>query len=83
MARRGAKNLGLLSRSGVRSEASLTLMEDLRSMGVQVSAPVYDVTDLASLSAVVTKCAKTMPPIKGVIQASMVLKVHLLELQDF
>ena len=82
MARRGAKYLILLSRSGVRSETSVALIEDLKTMGVHVSAPACDVTDLASLSAVVTECAKLFPPIKGVIQASMVLKVRPSEHQD-
>lgn len=75
MAGRGAKNLVLVSRSGVRSETSINLMADLKSMGVQVSAPACDVADQASLAAVLTQCSQTMPPIRGVIQAAMVLKV--------
>ena len=82
MARRGAKNLVLLSRSGVRAEASIALVEDLKSMGVHVIAPACDVTDPKSLSAVITECTRTIPPIKGVIQASMVLKVCPLTRQN-
>ena len=75
MAKRGAKFLVLLSRSGIRTETSVALVENLQSMGVHVLAPACDVTDRTSLLAVVTKLTKTFPPIKGVIQASMVLKV--------
>lgn len=80
--KRGAKYLVLLSRSGVRAETSIALIEDLQAMGVHVFAPECDVTDLASLSAVMTQCIKTFPPIKGVIQASMVLKVCSLKRQS-
>ena len=77
MASRGVKHLILLSRSSVRSQASIALLEDLNSMGVHVTAPACDVSDEHSLSAVLAECAQTSPAIKGAIQASMVLKVRL------
>lgn len=75
MATRGAKNLILLSRSGPRTDAARTLVEELRAQGVQVEAPACDVTCTDSLSTVLAHCAHTMPPIKGCIQGTMVLKV--------
>ena len=75
MASRGAKNLILLSRSGAKTKASISLVDDLRCMGVQVNTPSCDITDSKGLSAILSESGTTMPPIKGVIQATMVLKV--------
>ena len=75
MASRGAKHLILLSRSGVKNKASISLLDDLRSMEVQVNTPICDVTDSEALSAISSESWKTMPPVKGVNQATMVLKV--------
>ncbi|KAL8658296.1 MAG: hypothetical protein Q9226_001112 [Calogaya cf. arnoldii] len=81
LASRGARYLILLSRSGATSETSVGLINELRIMGVQVEAPACDITELAALSATLSKCAETMPPVKGVIQASMVLQDAILENQ--
>lgn len=72
---RGAKNLILLSRSGAKSEASLVFLLELKQLGVNVTAPPCDVTDIASLQTVLEQCAIDMPPIKGCVQGSMVLRV--------
>ena len=76
MARRGAKHLVLLSRSGPKRAADWKLIEELREEGVQVVTPVCDVTNIASLGKVVKDCELSMPPFKGCIQASTVLKVN-------
>ena len=75
MASRGAKNLLLLGRSGARSEAAQTLLDELRTQGVQMEAPPCDITDAKALSTVLESVSKTMPPIKGCIQGAMVLQV--------
>ncbi|KAF5639068.1 polyketide synthase [Fusarium sp. NRRL 52700] len=74
MTSRGAKNLILLSRSGTTRPAAQELMKELEEAGVTASAPQCDVSDRAALERVLSECAKTMPPIKGCIQGSMVLK---------
>ncbi|KAL8902861.1 MAG: hypothetical protein Q9207_004326 [Kuettlingeria erythrocarpa] len=81
LACRGAKYLLLLSRSGPISKISVGFMSELKTMGARVNAPACDVTDLAALSATLSKCAETMPPVRGVIQASMVLHDAILENQ--
>jgi acyl transferase domain-containing protein/NADPH:quinone reductase-like Zn-dependent oxidoreductase/SAM-dependent methyltransferase len=73
--RRGVKNLVLLSRSGPTSEAAIKLVKDLRARGVTVATPQCDVTNTVSLKEAIETATKTMPPVKGCIQASMVLKV--------
>jgi hypothetical protein len=78
MADRNAKNLILLSRSSVRNKAAETLLDDLKAKSVNVAAPSCDVGDKEALSSALAECSKTMPRIKGCIQASMVLNVILL-----
>jgi aryl carrier-like protein len=49
-------------------------MKELAAAGVIAAAPQCDVSDRAALEGVLEECARTMPPIKGCIQGSMVLK---------
>lgn len=72
---RGAKNLILLSRSGAQSHAAIGLIEELKAKGAHVEAPPCDVTKADMLESTLDKRAATLPPIKGVIQGSMVLNV--------
>jgi len=69
-----AKNLILLSRSKVHSEAAATLLQELQEKGVRVATPQCNVSDEESLKRALVNCA-WLPPIKGCIQGSMVLKV--------
>ena len=83
MASRGAKNLILLSRSGARSNAAIEFVKELRAMEVHVDASPCDVTDAKSLHDTLTRCARTMPPVKGCIQATMQLRDALFEKMTF
>ena len=76
MANRGAKNLILLSRSGATRDSAKELVEDLEAANVKVATPPCDVSDVESLTQVIHDCLTNMPPIKGCIQGSMVLKVR-------
>ena len=78
MAGRGAKNLILLSRSTSHSEASMSLLKELRVKGIKVVTPPCDISDALVLASVLTDCKNTMPPIKGCIQSSMVMKVSII-----
>ncbi len=75
MASRNARNLILLGRYGAQSVAAKELVEDLTSQGVNVVALPCDVTKRNVLADVLSKCKQTMPPIKGCIVGTMVLKV--------
>lgn len=77
MASRNTKNLILLSRSGIKDEAGQLFMDELESKGVNVMVPTCDVSNMTLLASVLAECSKKMPPVKGCIQASMVLKVCL------
>lgn len=74
MADRGAKQLIVPSRSGAVSKAAVETVAQLTARGVTVIAPQCDVSSEASLSHVLEECARTMPPIKGCINAAMVLQ---------
>lgn len=75
MVSRGARNLILLSRSGVQSKTAIAFVRELETRGVCVEAPACDVTNVDLLASVMTRYTKTMPPVKGCIQRTMVLKV--------
>ncbi len=75
MMNRGAKNIMILSRSGAQSEAALALLEDLRHGGVNALAPSCDITDETALKDVLARYKDIIPPIRGCIQGSMVLRV--------
>ena len=75
MVNRGARNLILLSRSGPCNEIAKLFMEELENQGVRIESPSCDVANRESLYSYLKHCAKTMPQIRGCIQASAVLKV--------
>ncbi|KAH9904493.1 hypothetical protein F4778DRAFT_790038 [Xylariomycetidae sp. FL2044] len=74
MHQNGAKHLILLSRSGPRSEADKKLLAKLEDAGVVVYPPQCDITDSKTLGAVIRHAEQNMPPIRGCIQSSMVVK---------
>ena len=71
----GAKNLILLSRSGALSEQAKKFVQEIQNMGINIVTPLCDISDEHSLASIVTEYENTMPPIKGCIQAAMVLQV--------
>ncbi|KAK4242263.1 hypothetical protein C8A03DRAFT_40391 [Achaetomium macrosporum] len=80
MASRGARYLILLSRSGLSTPAAQNLANELARQGVKVAAPPCDVSDADALRAALAHCAdESMPPIKGCIQAAMVLRDSIFE----
>ncbi|KAL8971948.1 MAG: hypothetical protein Q9183_000811 [Haloplaca sp. 2 TL-2023] len=81
LADRGARNIILLSRSGPTSEASVSFIKELEERGVRVHAAACDITNFADLSATLSKLSESMPPVRGVFQAAMVLQDAIIENQ--
>jgi NADP-dependent 3-hydroxy acid dehydrogenase YdfG/acyl carrier protein len=79
MASKGAKNLVLLSRSGASSASAQHLLQELSNKGVRVEAFACDVSNASRLSEVLSSISQTLPPIKGCIQGTMVLRDSLFE----
>ena len=75
---KGARNLLLLSRSGLRNAGTHAenRVKTLRDLGAVIEAPECDITDINALRKVVEGYRGFMPPIAGCIQSSMVLKVR-------
>ena len=74
---RGAKSLILISRSGMDAAGTADAVEALKRPDVTITVRKCDVADIEVLSAVLRDCLQTLPPIRGVIQGAMVLRVSL------
>jgi NAD(P)-dependent dehydrogenase (short-subunit alcohol dehydrogenase family) len=72
---RGARNLILLSRSGNKNVYAAKITGDLQGKGATVVTPSCDITDRTALAGTLETCSRTMPPIKGCVQATMVISV--------
>nr|ALQ32782.1 putative polyketide synthase [Fusarium babinda] len=71
---RGARHLVFLSRSaGSRPEAQ-SLLDDLKSQGLQATAFAVDVADKSQLEAAINNVKQSFPPIKGLIHCAMDLR---------
>ncbi|KAI1436832.1 putative polyketide synthase [Xylaria sp. CBS 124048] len=80
---RGARYLILLSRSGPRTVEAQQLLAEFRERGIYAATPMCDVSDAAALRAVLTSLSDKMPPVKGCIQASMVMSERIFERMEF
>ena len=69
----GARNLLLISRSGSGTDEAQEAIDAMRAAGVHVVAHACDVTDRATLAALFADAAATLPPIRGVVHAAMVI----------
>ncbi|RDA90122.1 hypothetical protein CP533_2570 [Ophiocordyceps camponoti-saundersi (nom. inval.)] len=75
MARRGARNLIVPSRSAVSTHVAAEVVAELESQGVRIATPRCDVACSLQLAKALTDCeAEGMPPIRGCIQAAMELQ---------
>ncbi|KAI0385542.1 polyketide synthase PksD [Hypomontagnella monticulosa] len=79
MAFKGARNLLILSRSGVSSRAASETVEKLTEQGITIMTPKCDISSLNLLSSTLEECGKNMPPIRGCINATMVLNDSIFE----
>jgi NAD(P)-dependent dehydrogenase (short-subunit alcohol dehydrogenase family) len=78
MESQGAKSLILPSRSGATSQAAIDVVAELQGKGVRISTPRCDVSSATDFAAMLSELASTtpaVPPIKGCINAAMVLQV--------
>jgi hypothetical protein len=73
---RGARNLIIVSRSAASpSEDQEAFLRGLGSAGAKVVVRGCNVASKVQLAEVIEDCKRHLPPIKGVIQAAMVLRV--------
>src|SRR5262249_52210058 len=73
MARRGARHLILLSRSGCKTDEDRAAVEAMMEEGVQVLLAQKDVTDRVALDRLMERLRGEMPPLAGVIHGAAVI----------
>ncbi|KAK2007214.1 polyketide synthase [Colletotrichum eremochloae] len=74
MVQQGARNLIVTSRKGPVDESGKALVADLQKSGINIATPCCDITDKKALEEVITSALSNMPPVRGCIQASTVLR---------
>lgn len=72
---KGAKNIILVSRSGVKTESAEQTVQDLTRQGVNVEVCRCDVADKQSVEQNLVPLLARMPPVRGVVYGAMVLRV--------
>ncbi|MDR1660038.1 MAG: SDR family NAD(P)-dependent oxidoreductase [Desulfovibrio sp.] len=73
LAGRGAKNLLLVSRKGIREKEAGGIVRELREKGVRVVDARADAADAGSLRRCLKRHLKSLPPLRGVIHAATAL----------
>jgi zearalenone synthase (highly reducing iterative type I polyketide synthase) len=73
LARKGARHLAVVSRSGPSSRNAASFTQDLGSIGVKAVLYAADVSDETAMRQVLERCAAELPPIRGAIQCAAVL----------
>ena len=77
MIKKGARRFTFLSRSGTDSEQAAILVKDIEAAGITVQVIRGDATVKADVERTV-KSIPTKAPIRGVVQAAMVLRVRFI-----
>jgi NAD(P)-dependent dehydrogenase (short-subunit alcohol dehydrogenase family)/acyl carrier protein len=69
----GARHLVLLGRRGVTSDEARTAVAELEALGAQVAIEQADISQADQLAAVLARVRQSLPPLRGVVHAAMVL----------
>ncbi|KAG4440758.1 hypothetical protein IFR05_003745 [Cadophora sp. M221] len=83
MIEKGARNIVLLSRSGKSDGKVGELIEEAATVGANVIVKSCDVSSKEAVQKLVSEDLSTLPPIKGLIHAAMVLDDVLFEKMQF
>lgn len=76
MASHGARYIVALSRSGAKDQESQSFMQEMNAKGVRVLGKSCDISSEERVASLPQEMAlEGMPPIRGIIQSAMVLKV--------
>lgn len=73
----GARYFIFASRSGTASQSATELVATLEAQGAKVAVIICDIGDAEQFDRLLAQAKKEMPPIRGVIQGAMVLRVRL------
>jgi NAD(P)-dependent dehydrogenase (short-subunit alcohol dehydrogenase family) len=76
MAEHGAKHIMFVNRSGLKSDEAKETVRILNEAGCKTAVVSCDITEAAQVESLVKEALQTMPPIRGVIQGAMLLRVR-------
>ena len=77
MAQHGVKSIIFVNRSGLKSDEAKETVRLLKEAGCTATVFPCDITDASSVESFTKKAAETLPPIRGVIQGAMILRVSV------
>ncbi|KAG9237456.1 putative polyketide synthase [Amylocarpus encephaloides] len=80
---KGARSIVLLSRSGNATGKVSELIEEAAALHAKITVLPCDVADKSQVQKLFTEDISTLPPVRGVIHAAMVLKDVLFEKMEF
>ncbi|PYI04412.1 putative polyketide synthase [Aspergillus sclerotiicarbonarius CBS 121057] len=86
MADHGARTLIFVNRSGVSHGQSQATVRELAEKGVRVVVHAVDICSSTQVENMISELAHTAPPIRGVIQAAMILRdihVEKMTIEDY
>ena len=75
LVRQGARHVVMASRSGPHGPGIQSLVDELNALGASLNIYSCDIANRDELNRIIDTDAASMPPICGVIQAAMVLRV--------
>jgi NAD(P)-dependent dehydrogenase (short-subunit alcohol dehydrogenase family) len=75
MAHKGARHIVLVSRSGSVTGKVKELVDELASFGASVIVRRCNVADRAEVDSLVNEGLQGLPPVRGVVHGTMVLRV--------
>jgi acyl transferase domain-containing protein/NADPH:quinone reductase-like Zn-dependent oxidoreductase/SAM-dependent methyltransferase/acyl carrier protein len=78
----GARNLALFGRSGASSPEAKAALDKFSLAGINVVAGAVDVTDQQQIEDFLATIRNSMPPLRGVVHAAMVIDDRLLPQLD-
>lgn len=79
---RGAKNLILISRSGVKDNESVIAIEQLKLNGVNIYIHKVDVSDFDQMESLIKEIKDNYPKLKGILHAAAVIDDALIQHLD-
>lgn len=78
MSTKGAKHIVLVSRHAVINDKMQALIDSLAPSGVEILLKACDVSSQQSVEALIHEEMKNLPPVRGVVHGTMVLRVSYL-----
>jgi NADPH:quinone reductase-like Zn-dependent oxidoreductase len=78
MAMHGAGHIVILSRRKLDDKTHKILHEELAALGAELHVMTCDVTNKSAVEAVAMECQATLPPVKGIVHATMVVSTLVL-----